>query len=101
MKNHYLLFLINKALDRLSWAKYFIQLDLTSTYHRMRIQESKKQKTVFHIKYSYFKYQDMSCGLFNIPTSFQGYINKIFIEKFDVFVIIYLDNILIYTKESN
>lgn len=43
----------------------------------------------------------MSCGLFNAPACFQGYINKIFAKKLDVFVIMYLDNILIYTEKSN
>ena len=42
----------------------------------------------------------MSFGLSNAPTSFQGYINKILAEKLDVFVIVYLDNILIYTKDK-
>ena len=49
----------------------------------------------FRTKYGYFKYQVMFFGLTNAPASFQGYINKIFAKKFDIFVILYLDNILI------
>lgn len=48
--------------------------------------------------YGYFKYQVMFFGLFNTSASFQGYINKIFIKKLDIFIIIYLDDIFIYTK---
>ena len=50
--------------------------------------------------YSYFEYQVMHFGLANAPASFQEYINKILAEKLDVFVIVYLDNILIYTKNT-
>ena len=52
------------------------------------------------MQYGYFKYQIISFGLSNAPASFQGYINKILAEKLDVFVIIYLDDILIYTKDA-
>ena len=50
-------------------------------------------------KYGHFEYQVIPFGLSNAPTGFQGYINKILAEKLDVFVVIYLDNILIYTKD--
>ena len=66
----------------------------------MRIQERDKWKTAFCIRYSHFEYQVMSFGLFNALASFQGYINKILAEKFDIFVIVYMNNILIYTKDS-
>lgn len=62
----------------------------------MRIREGDKLKIVFHIKYGYFKYQFMLFGLSNTPASFQGYINEMLAEKLDVFVIVYLDNIMIY-----
>ena len=55
--------------------------------------------TVFKTWYSHFKYQVISFGLSNAPATFQRYINKILAEKFDFFVIVYLDNILIYTKD--
>ncbi len=53
----------------------------------------------FCIRYSHFKYQVMPFGLSKALTSFQGYINKILGEKLDIFVMIYLDDILIYTKD--
>ncbi len=66
----------------------------------MTIREGDKWKKAFKIRYSYFEYQMMLFGLTNIPTTFQDYINKILAEKLDVFVIIYLDNILIYIENE-
>ena len=65
----------------------------------MRIKESDKWKTTFQIRYGHFKYQVMPFRLSNALASFQGYINKILVEKLDIFVIVYLDDILIYTKD--
>ena len=67
----------------------------------MRIWEGDEWKTVFRIWYGYFKYQVMFFGLFNAPAIFQGYINKILAKKLDIFVIVYLNDILIYTKNSS
>ncbi len=52
------------------------------------------------IRYGHFKYQIMSFGLSNVSASFQGYINMIFAKKLDIFVVVYLDNIPIYTEDS-
>ena len=65
----------------------------------MQIKEGDEWKTAFHIRYSHFKYQVMSFGLYNALASFQGFINKILAEKLKIFVIVYLDDILIYTKD--
>ena len=65
----------------------------------MRICEGDEWKTAFRTRYGHFKYQVMSFGLSNAPAIFQGYVNKILAEKLDIFVIVYLDNILIYTKD--
>ena len=99
IKNRYPLPLIGESLDRLGRAKRFIQLDLTSAYHRMRIKEGDEWKTAFRTRYGHFEYQVMPFGLFNAPASFQGYINKILAEKLDIFVIVYQDDILIYIKD--
>ena len=61
----------------------------------MRIHKGDKWTTAFKTRYGYFKYQVMLFGLTNAPASFQGYINKIFAEKLDIFVIVYHDDILI------
>ena len=100
IKNRYPLPLIGELLDRLGRAKRFTQLDLTSAYHRMRIREGDEWKTAFRTRYGHFEYQVMPFGLTNAPASFQGYINKILAEKLDIFVIVYLDDILIYTDDD-
>lgn len=64
----------------------------------MKICKDNKWKIILKTQYSYFKCQIMSFGLSNIPRSFQGYINKILAEKLNIFVIIYLDNTMISTK---
>ena len=65
----------------------------------MRICKSDKCKTAFQTWYGHFKYQLMFFGLFNTPAIFQGYVNKILAEKLDIFFIVYLDDLLIYTKD--
>ena len=100
IKNCYSLLLISELPDRLGCTKRFTQLDLINAYHRIRIREGDEWKTAFQTQYGYFEYQVMPFGLFNAPASFQGYVNKILAEKFDVFVIVYFDNILIYTKNA-
>ena len=101
IKNRYPLPLIGESLDRLGRAKRFTQLDLTSAYHRMRIKEGDEWKTAFRTRYGHFEYQVMPFGLSNAPASFQGYINKILAEKLDIFVIVYLDDIFIYTEDQS
>ena len=67
----------------------------------MRIKEGDKWKTAFQTRYGHFEYQMMPFGLSNTPASFQGYINKILAKKLDIFVIVYLDDILIYTENQS
>lgn len=88
-------------MDCFSQVKRFTQLNLASTYYWIKIWEDNKWKTNFQTQYGHYKYQVMPFGLSNILAKFQRYINKILAEKFDIFVIVYLDNILVYTKDSN
>ena len=99
IKNRYLLPLIGELLDWLGQTKRFTQLDLTNAYYQMRIKEGDKWKMAFRTRYGHFEYQVMSFGLFNTPVSFEDYINKILAKKLDILVIVYLDDILIYTKD--
>ncbi len=100
IKNRYLLPLVGESFNRLDQTQRFTQLDLTNAYHQMRIKEGDEWKTVFRTRYGHFEYQVMLFGLTNVPATFQGYINKILAEKLDVFVIVYLDDILIYTENE-
>ena len=64
------------------------------------IREGDEWKTTFRTQYGHFKYQVILFGLFNAPATFQEYVNKILAEKLDILVIVYLDDILIYTEDS-
>lgn len=66
----------------------------------MRIRERDEWKTVSRIRYSHFKYQVMFFWLKNAPSNFQEFINKILAEKLNIFVIVYLNNIFIYTNND-
>ena len=66
----------------------------------MKICEGNEWKIVFKTRYNHFEYQVMAFGLSNAPATFQRYVNKTLAKKLDIFVIVYLDNILIYTKNS-
>ena len=92
--------LVGKSLDRLGRAQWFTQLNLTNAYYQMRIREGDKRKTVFKTHYGYFEYQVMPFGLTNAPAIFQGYINKILAKKLDIFVIVYLNDTLIYIESK-
>jgi hypothetical protein len=100
IKNRYLLPLINKTLDRLRGAKIFIKLDLKDIYYRVRIRKEYEWKTAFRTRYSYFEYLVIPFGLANIPATFQVYINTVLIGLLDYFVVIYLDDILIYSRNE-
>ena len=67
----------------------------------MRIKEGDEWKTVFQTRYGYFKYQVIPFRLSNALASFEGYINKILAEKLNIFVIVYLDNIFVYTENQD
>ncbi len=99
IKNWYPLPLIGDPWDQFGRVKRFTQLDLTSANHQIRIQEDDKWKMAFCTRYGHIKYQVMPFVLSNAPASFQSYINKILAEKLDIFVVVYLDDILNYTKD--
>ncbi len=100
VKNRYPLPLVGESIDRLAMAKRYTQLDLTAAYHRLRIRKGDEWKTAFRTRYGHFEYQVLPFGLTNAPATFQAYINQALAEKLDVFCIVYLDDILIYTQDT-
>ena len=100
IKNQYLLLLVKELLGRLNWTQRFTLFDLTNTYYEIRIIESDELKMVFKTHYNHFGYQILSFGLINVLTTFYSYFNKILVEKIDIFIIVYLDDILIYTESQ-
>ena len=67
----------------------------------MRITKGDEWKTTFRTWYGYFKYQMILFGLLNALVSFQDYINKILAKKLDIFVILYLDDLLVYINDAD
>ena len=97
IKNRCPLPLISETLDRLRTAKYFTKLDLKGAYNLVRIAEGDEWKTAFRTRYGHFEYLVMPFGLTNAPATFQAFLNDVLRESLDTFVVIYLDDILIYS----
>ncbi|QRW18198.1 Transposon Tf2-7 polyprotein [Rhizoctonia solani] len=98
VKNAYPLPLIQSLIEKLRGAKYFSTIDLKSGYNLVRIKEGDEWKTAFKTKYGLFEYLVMPFGLCNAPAAFQHFMNEIFRDILDVYVVVYLDNILIFSE---
>ncbi|QRW22893.1 Retrotransposable element Tf2 protein [Rhizoctonia solani] len=99
-KNVYPLPRPDDLMAQLRGAKVFIKLDLRWGYNNVRVKEGDKWKTAFRTKYGLYKSLVMTFGLTNAPAAFQHFMNKLFKDLLDVCVIIYLDDILIYSKDD-
>ncbi len=97
VKNRYPLPRIDDLFDRLSGAKVFSRTDLCSGYYQIRITEGDKGKTACRARYGSYEFSVMPFGLTNAPTTFCTLMNDIFREWLDDFVIVYIDDILIYS----
>ena len=93
--------LIAHPLHRLSKAKVFTKIDLRGVYNLIRIQEGDKYLTAFRTHYGSFKYKVMLFRMCNTLSTFQSLINRVLQKFLDKFVIVYLDNILIYSDCLN
>jgi hypothetical protein len=98
IKNRYPLPLIGELLDRISKATVFSKFDIRDGYNRLRMAEGEEEKTAFHCRYGLFEYTVMPFGLCNAPGTFQHYMNETFREFLDKFLVIYLDDFLVYSN---
>ncbi|GBG62370.1 hypothetical protein CBR_g30324 [Chara braunii] len=89
---------IDDLLERLGGAKFFSKLDLKSGYHQLEIRKEDHYKTAFKTRYGHFEWLVMPFGLTNAPTTFQAAMTMEFREMLDRFVLIYLDDILVYSR---
>ena len=100
VKNWYLLPLMDEMRDRVYGSKIFTKIDLKAGYNLIRIKEGDEWKTAFRTRYGHFEYLVMPMGLTNAPATFQAFMNNILREFLDQGVIVYLDDILIYSRNE-
>ncbi|GBG76310.1 hypothetical protein CBR_g22058 [Chara braunii] len=89
---------IDNLLDRVQGCRYFNKIDLKSGYHQIAIRPEDQHKTAFQIRYGLYEFVVMPFSLCNAPGTFQHAMNRIFHNYLDKFVIVYLDDILIFSK---
>ena len=105
IKNKYPLPRIDDLFYQLKGAKYFSKIDLRLGYYQLgyyqlKIKESDISKIAFATRYGQFEFTVMSFGLTNAPAYFMNLMNKVFIDELDKFVVVFIDDILIYSKSA-
>ena len=100
IKNKYPLPRINDLYNQLAGSSVFSKMDLRLGYHQIKIRNEDIPKTAFTTRYGLYEYTVMSFGLTNAPATFSRMMNSIFMEYLDKFVVVYLDDILIYLKNK-
>ncbi|GKC27302.1 putative reverse transcriptase domain-containing protein [Tanacetum coccineum] len=98
VKNHYPLPRIDDLFDQLQRSQFFSKIDLRSGYHQLRVHEDDITKTTFRTRYGHFKFIVIPFGLTNAPTVFMDLMNRVCRPYLDKFVIVLIDDILIYYK---
>jgi hypothetical protein len=100
IKNKYPLPHIDILFDQLADAKVFFKVDLHSGYHQIKIRLKDVPKTAFSTRYGLYKYLVMSFGLANAPAHFMYLMNSVFMPELDKFIVVFIDDILIYSKSE-
>jgi hypothetical protein len=98
VKNKYPLPRINDLLDQLKDAKFFSKIDLRSRYHQMKIRPDDIPKTASVTRYGQYEFTVVSFGLTNALAYFMNMMNKVFMDELDKFVVVFIDDILIYSS---
>nr|GEW02703.1 putative reverse transcriptase domain, ribonuclease H-like domain, aspartic peptidase domain protein [Tanacetum cinerariifolium] len=100
VKNRYPLPKIDYLFDQLQGSQFFSKIDLRSGYHQLRVHENDIPKTTFRTRYGHFEFTVMPFGLTNAPTVFMDLMNRVCRPYVDKFMIVFIDDILIYFKSK-
>jgi hypothetical protein len=100
IKNKYPLPRIDILFNQLTSAKVFSKVDLCSSYHQIKIRPKDIPKTAFSTRYELYEYLVLSFGLTNAPAHFMYLMNSVFMPELDKFVVVFIDDILIYSKSE-
>ena len=100
IKNKYLLPRIEDLFDQLKGASVFSKIDLRSRYYQPRVKEVDVSKTAFRNRYGHYEFLVMPFGLTNAPTAFMDLMNRVFLPYLDQFVVVFIDDILVYSKDA-
>ena len=100
IKNKYPLPRIDDLFDQLQGASYFSKIDLRSGYHQLRVRGEDVPNTTFQTRYENYEFLVISFGLTNDPVAFMDLMNRVFWNYLDSFVIVFIDEILVYSKNK-
>jgi hypothetical protein len=98
IKNKYPLPCTDILFDQLAGAQVFCKIDLCSGYHQIKIRAEYIPKTAFSMRYGLYEYLVISFGLTNAPAHFMYLMNSVFMPELDMFVVVFIDDILVYSK---
>ena len=100
VKNRYPLLRIDDLFDQLRRVRVYSKIDLRTGYHQLRVRETDIPKTAFRTRYGHFEFTMMPFGLTNEPAAFIDLMHRVFQPYFDQFVVVFVDDILIYSQSE-
>ena len=97
IKNRYPFSRIDALFDQLRRARVYSKIALRTSYHQLRVRETDISKTAFRTRYGHFEFTVMPFGFTNAPATFMDLMHRVFQPYLDLFVVVFVDNILIYS----